>query len=111
MNGKKSLALAGLAALLVMGAESARAEVSPDPTTPKGVTKRYNTNGAEFGSDVELGKSGSTPGIILGRTEADGTYRAAAAGTTGGGADWGLLGLLGLVGLASRFRRREQWNA
>lgn len=97
-------ALLGLG-LLLSDASSVLAEsVLPDPTTPSGHSRRYNTNGVEFGSDVELGKSGSTPGIIL--DQGNGTFRTqAVAAPVNGNYGWGLLGLLGLLGLSGLRRR------
>ncbi len=83
-----------------------------DPMTSTGHPRRNNTTGADFGSDVELGVSGSTPGIILNQSGTDGTYRTQAAGADDDNTGWGLLGLLGLLGLSGlRSRRRSKLNA
>lgn len=69
---------------------------------------QYSNNpiGVGFGSDAELGASGSTPGFIINREAQSGTVRLLAADSTNKNSlkHWGWLGLLGLLGLL-RFRR------
>jgi hypothetical protein len=73
----------------------------PDPTTPAGYPRRFNTTGVEFGSNVELGASGSTPGIVIDKDGSKGQFTAqAAAVDDDSNYGWGLLGFLGLLGLA-----------
>lgn len=100
-----------LVALLVLGLLAAAPQqlyaYEPDPTTPAGYPRRSNPNGVEFGSNIELGASGSTPGIILNREDSTGRFQAQAAGTDEANVGWGLLGLLGLLGLAGLSKKAK----
>jgi hypothetical protein len=112
MGKKRTLAILILLALILPDTLPVHAEPTDGPMTPTGHSKRFNTNGVEFGSDVELGASGSTPGIILSRGDGstpNASFRAQAAAADGNGASsWGLLGLLGLFGLSGlRSRNRR----
>lgn len=116
MRLRQLLTVTALLALFLLDTPVLHAEAADgEPVTPAGYPRRFNTTGADFGSNVELGVSGSTPGILLGPhpgVTTFGAYRSQAAGTDNGNTGWGLLGLLGLLGLSGlRSRRSSDWNA
>lgn len=110
MAFKKLLAtlMCSLVLLLGIPANAWAAVADLQPHTATGYTQnRYDTNGASFGSNWDLGLSGSTPGFVINRNGPGGEVRTLATADNAD-TDWGWLGWFGLIGLIGIFPVRSK---